>query len=177
MTDADRPPPFEQMFGSTYGPVRAYVARRAPSAVVEDVLSEVYLVAWRRSDSISGDPLPWLYGVARRVLANQRRSERRRGALLHRLRPGGGSEDPGWQAPDGLRPELAGAIAALSAVEREALLLTAWEGLSPERGARAAGCSSAAFRVRLHRARRRVAAALADQIPPRPSSSIPEGAP
>jgi RNA polymerase sigma-70 factor (ECF subfamily) len=177
MTEADRRLAFEQMFAATYGQVRAYVVRRAPSAAVEDVLAEIYLIAWRRQDSVSGDPVPWLYGVARRVLANQLRSERRRGALLDRLRPGAGSEDPGWQAPDGLRPELAGAIAALSAVEREALLLTAWEGLTPERGARAAGCSSSAFRVRLHRARRRVVAALADQTPPRSSPSIPEGAP
>lgn len=176
MTDEDRRRSYERMFAETYGPVRAYVARRAPSAIGEDVLSEVYLVAWRRFDTLSGDPLPWLYGVARRVLANQLRSDRRRFALVERLRRGDG-EDPGWEAPDGLRAELVTAIAALSAAEREALLLTAWEGLTPERAARAAGCSSSAFRVRLHRARRHVAAALAADHPSHQSSSIPEGAP
>jgi RNA polymerase sigma-70 factor, ECF subfamily len=167
---------FERMFAATYGEVRRYVGRRAPRAELEDVLSEVYLVAWRRFDSVAGDPLPWLYGIARRVLANQLRSERRRGALLDRLRHRGDSEDPGWVAPDGLRSALAAAIAALSPPEREALLLTVWEGLSSERGARAAGCSGSAFRVRLHRARRHLQAELAAQSPSRPSSSIPKGA-
>lgn len=139
------------------------------------MLSEVYLVAWRRYDSIAGDPLPWLYGIAWRVLANHLRSDRRRGALLDRLRHVR-SADPGWTAPDGLRAELAAAIAALSPAEREALLLTAWEGLSTERGARAAGCSGSAFRVRLHRARRHFKAELAGQSPSRPNSSIPKGA-
>ena len=110
------------------------MGRRAPRADLEDVLSEVYLVAWRRYDSIAGDPLPWLYGIARRVLANHLRSDRRRGALLDRLRHVR-SADPGWTAPDGLRAELAAAIAALSPAEREALLLTAWEDSVPN-GAR-----------------------------------------
>jgi RNA polymerase sigma-70 factor, ECF subfamily len=175
MAGENRRVAFERMFGATYAEVRGYVGRRAPRAEVEDVLAEVYLVAWRRFDSVVGDPLPWLYGIARRVLANQLRSERRRGALLDRLRDGGG-QDPGWVAPDGLRSELAVAIAALSPSEREALLLTAWEGLSSERGARAAGCSGSAFRVRLHRARRHLKAELAAQRRPRPSPSISKGA-
>jgi len=177
MTGADdRRLRFERLFASTYGPVRAYVLRRAPAELSEDVLSEVYLVAWRRFDSLGGDPLPWLFGVARRVLANQLRSERRRRALGERLRSPDRSESR-WRAPEGLRPELAAAVAALSEPEREALLLVAWEGLSSARAAKAAGCSAAAFRVRLHRARRRLAAALNDGDSPRASSSIAEGAP
>jgi RNA polymerase sigma factor (sigma-70 family) len=169
---------FEQIFAQSYRPVRAYVTRRAPDGAVEDVLSEVFLVAWRRLDSIADDPLPWLFGVARRVLANQFRSERRRGALLDRLRLGAGFDDPGWQTPAALRSELAAAISALSAPEREALLLVAWEGLTAERAAQAVGCSPSAFRVRLHRARRHVAAALGDGPGrSRPNASIPEGAP
>jgi RNA polymerase sigma-70 factor (ECF subfamily) len=167
---------YERMFAATYGEVRGYVARRAPRAEIEDVLSEVYLVAWRRFESVTGDPLPWLYGIARRVLANQMRSDRRRGALLDRLRHGGGVGDPGWVAPDGLRSELAAAIAALKPAEREALLLTAWEDLDTARAAQAAGCSGSAFRVRLHRARRHLQAELAAQNPSRPNASIPRGA-
>jgi RNA polymerase sigma-70 factor (ECF subfamily) len=179
MADEDkRRDRFERIFAATYQPVRAYVVRRAPAAAVEDVLSEVFLVAWRRLDSVADDPLPWLFGVARRVLANQFRAERRRGALLDRLRLGAGFEDPGWQTPPGLRAELAAAVSALSATEREALLLVAWEGLTPDRGARAAGCSPSAFRVRLHRARGHVAAALGDGTGlSRSNASIPEGAP
>jgi RNA polymerase sigma factor (sigma-70 family) len=177
MTAADdRRAAFERLFASTYGPVRAYVRRRAPTEVSEDVLSEVYLVAWRRFDSLGPEPLPWLFGVARRVLANQYRGDRRRHALDERLQAADRSE---WSGPasDALRPELAAAIAALPESEREALLLVAWEGLAPAQAAEAAGCSGVAFRVRLHRARRRVAAALDDGDSPTPSSSIPEGAP
>src|ERR1700679_2428306 len=151
---------FERIFADSYRPVRAYVIRRAPAGAVEDVLSEVFMVAWRRLDSIAADPLPWLFGVARRVLANQLRSERRRGALLDRLRLGAGFDDPGWQPPPGLRSELAAAVASLSATEREALLLVAWEELTPERAARAVGRPPAGVRVRLHRARAHVVAAL-----------------
>lgn len=129
---------FERIFADSYRPVRAYVIRRAPAGAVEDVLSEVFLVAWRRLDSIAADPLPWPFGVARRVLANQRRAERRRGALLDRPRLGAGFDDPGWQAPRGLRSELAAAVAPLSATEREALLLvarpTASEFFDPQGG-------------------------------------------
>ena len=160
LSEDDRRAAFERMFHETYGPVRAYVLRRAPEVSAEDVLAEVFLTAWRRFDELAADPLPWLFGVARRMLANQLRSDRRRLALTDRL-AGTPADDLVWQPPLGLRDELAVAVGALSPVEREALLLWAWEGLTPDRAARVAGCSRAAFRVRLHRARRRVAAALA----------------
>ena len=65
-----------------------------------------------------------------------------------------------WEPPDGVSAELANALRALTEHEREALLLVAWDRLTPVEAATAAGCSAAAFRVRLHRARRRVAAQL-----------------
>ena len=162
MQDVDRRGAFEELFAAHYWAVRGYVVRRAPSAAVEDVVAETFLVAWRRADTIRDDPLPWLLGVARRVLANQQRSERRRGALTDRLqglRPG---QAPGWAPPPAMSDELAAAMGRLSPQEREALLLVAWEGLDGARAARAAGCTPVAFRARLHRARRHVAAALAD---------------
>ena len=158
----DRRGAFEELFAAHYWAVRAYVLRRAPSASAEDILAETFLIAWRRLDSLSEDPLPWLFGVARRVMANQQRAERRRGALTTRLQGLLAGEDPHWEPPTAMSEELAGAMVRLSAQEREALLLVAWEGLEPVRAARAAGCSAAAFRARLHRARRHVAAALAD---------------
>jgi RNA polymerase sigma-70 factor (ECF subfamily) len=98
-------------------------------------------------------------GVARRVLANQRRGDQRRVALADRLRltatPMAGTEF----APE-LSDRLRAALLAVSPREREALLFVAWEGLSPERAAQAAGCGAATFRVRLHRARRHLAGHL-----------------
>jgi DNA-directed RNA polymerase specialized sigma24 family protein len=65
-----------------------------------------------------------------------------------------------WEPPAGVSAELAGALRELTGREREALMLVAWDGLTPAEAAVAAGCSATAFRVRLHRARRRVAARL-----------------
>jgi RNA polymerase sigma-70 factor, ECF subfamily len=150
---------FEELFDRCYWPVRAYVRRRALPAAVDDVVAETFLVAWRRLDAVGDDPLPWLLGVAHRQLANQHRADRRRGALLDRLQRSA-PRGPDWEAPAGMSPALASALAALSDREREALLLVAWEDLDPSRAAQVVGCSAAAFRVRLHRARRHVADAL-----------------
>jgi RNA polymerase sigma factor (sigma-70 family) len=152
---------FDSLFAAHFAEVRAYVVRRAGGTPVDDVLSETFLVAWRRLDAVPVDGLPWLLGVARRVLANQRRGDARRAALIDRmatLAPRARAPEP---AGDVFGP-LADAIASLAAAEREALLLVAWEGLEPRRAARVVGCSPAAFRARLYRARRRLAAQLGE---------------
>lgn len=172
----DRGRAFEQLFAAHYGAVRAYVVRRSQSAAVEDVLADTFLVAWRRFDSVPDDALPWLLGTARRVMANQRRAQRRRDALTGRVRAIA-SPASDWEPTAELSGELASALGTLSDREREALLLVAWEGLSSARAARAAGCSAATFRVRLHRARRRVAAQLLadthNQPRPRATEEVP----
>jgi RNA polymerase sigma factor (sigma-70 family) len=168
--EVDRRGAFEALFAAHYWAVRGYVLRRSPSAAVEDVVAETFLVAWRRLDGIGADPLPWLLGVARRVLANQQRAERRRGALTARLQGLFPGQAPNWEPPAAMSDELAVAMVKLSPQEREALLLVAWEGLDSARAARAAGCTPVAFRARLHRARRHVAAALADPAIANPSS-------
>ena len=160
--DVDRRGAFEELFTAHYWAVRGYVLRRSSSAAVEDVVAETFLVAWRRLDAIGEDPLPWLLGVARRVLANQQRAERRRGALAARMQRVLPGQTPDWEPPATMSDELAIAMVHLSSQEREALLLVAWEGLDGARAARAAGCTPVAFRARLHRARRHVAAALAE---------------
>jgi RNA polymerase sigma factor (sigma-70 family) len=168
--EADRQGAFEELFASHYWAVRAYVLRRGPEAAAEDVVAETFLVAWRRLDTLGDDPLPWLLGVARRVLANQQRGDRRRGALAARLQSLVPAHAPDWEPPAAMSDELASAMVRLSPHEREALLLVAWEGLEPARAARAAGCSPAAFRARLHRARRHVGAVLAESsVAPRSS--------
>lgn len=142
--------------------------------MAEDAVAETFLIAWRRLDAIGDDPLPWLFGVARRVIANQHRGEHRRHALRERLRNdrGVGSWRP---AAAGLSDEIAAALLALSPREREALLLVAWEGLTPERAATVVGCSPATFRARLHRARRHIARHLnADSTAPLATPSLEE---
>ncbi len=141
----------------------AYALRRADRETALEVVSETYLVAWRRFDHIPEDALPWLLGVARKVLANRRRSDTRRSALDERLRarsvltPAEGS-DPGDEVAG--RLAVLEALGRLSSTEREAVTLWAWEGLDGRRAAEVLGCSRTAFALRLHRARRRLAKEL-----------------
>jgi RNA polymerase sigma factor (sigma-70 family) len=153
---------FERLFRDSYPLVRAYALRRAAPDAAQDVVAETFLVAWRRLDDVPPDAMPWLYGTARRVLANQRRSAARGVALEERLSGAlgaGGSPDLGDSVADAELLRLA--LAKLSDRSREALMLVAWEGLDGARAARAAGCSKAAFAVRLHRARAQLAGELA----------------
>ncbi len=137
--------------------VHRYALRRCDRDTAEDVLAQVFAIAWRRRESLPNDPLPWLYGAARRVLAEQRRGERRRHRLKERLRREPAAPEPDAETlaelPDA---ELAQALVRISSLDREALLLTYWEDLSPVAAAQALGCSRATFAVRLHRARRRL---------------------
>lgn len=86
---------FELLYAKYAPPVKAYVLRRAAASTADDVVAEVFVVCWRRFEEVPGDPLPWLLGIARRVLSTQRRGERRRGALQERLagQAGGGLGD------------------------------------------------------------------------------------
>jgi RNA polymerase sigma-70 factor, ECF subfamily len=156
----DRQARFEQLYRAHAGAVRAYAVRRAPSfAIADDVVSDVFLVVWRRLDDVPDQPFPWLLSIARRALANRRRSERRAVALSDRLaslgRPGIASPETGdW---------LLDALATLPERDRELLMLVAWEGLEPSEIAQLLGVRQGTVAVRLHRARRRLAAALARQ--------------
>lgn len=142
------------MFGQTYEPVLAYARRRAPREA-DDIVAETFTVAWRRFEDIPRDALPWLYGVARRVLSEERRAGRRRDALLRRMRSDSRALGARDAASEG---HVLDALARLGARDREAILLVAWEGLSADRAAKAMDCSTVAFRVRLHRARARLRA-------------------
>jgi RNA polymerase sigma-70 factor (ECF subfamily) len=126
-----------------------------------DVLAETFLTAWRRLEEIppGSQARLWLYGTARRVLANQRRGDRRRLALADRLK----AELSVSYRPQQHAGELADIAAALRRMpepDRELLALSAWEGLDPGQIATVLGCSRNAARIRLHRARRRFAEEL-----------------
>lgn len=173
---------FELLYAKYAPAVKAYVLRRAEASTADDIVAEVFVVCWRRFEEVPVDPLPWLLGVARRVLSTQRRGERRRGALHDRLIQTAG--DSSFEAPDDFAAEpvggsigttaqsedgalagvadaaLAEALARLSESDRELLLLIAWEDLSPAEAAMVLGIKPATARVRLLRARRRLTQAL-----------------
>jgi RNA polymerase sigma-70 factor (ECF subfamily) len=158
MDDDERRLRLEALFTGYARDVLAYARRRVDVATADDVLSEVFVVAWRRLEDIPlGDPLPWLLACARRVLANQRRGERRRAAFVDRLAVEASTCADPVEPSDG---RLARGLASIGARDREVLLLIAWEGLSAEQAASVMGCSRPTFLVRLHRARRHLTAAL-----------------
>lgn len=143
----------EDLFRRHYRDVAAYVHRRAEPDLVEDVVAETFLVAWRRLDEVPLDARPWLLGVARKTLATQRRSSSRRRSLLARLEE---VQRPAESSDQSIDLGVADALMRLSERDREAITLVAWEGLTPHEAALVVGQSRVAFRVRLHRAKRRL---------------------
>jgi RNA polymerase sigma-70 factor (ECF subfamily) len=163
---------FEALFTEHQRAVLAYAMRRAESvADAEDVTAETFTIAWRKLDSIPTDAhLPWLYAVARRVLANQRRGAGRRerlSALLHRddvatpPRTGEDMDGPVFEA-----------MASLSPADQEILRLVAWEELGNREIAQVLGLTPNAVAIRLHRARGRFAEALKDSGNSRTSVNV-----
>ncbi len=160
--DPDRRARFEALWDAHYRAVLAYATRRTTPDEARDIAADAFTAAWRRLDQAPEDPRLWLLGLARGALANSRRSDRRREALNERVAanlapPPSGEEDHG----------LADALARMGERDVEALILVAWEGLSNTEAARVVGCSTAAFAVRLHRARRRL-----EQLMARPAAAV-----
>lgn len=142
-----------------------------------DIVADTFLVAWRRLDDVpAGDEARlWLYGVARRVAANHRRGNRRRdhlGAkLAEAISPLLAVTDE-TAATDNVSAVRA-ALGTLPAADREVLQLVAWEGLTAVQVGAVLGVPAATVRTRLHRARRRLRAAMPEAddgvaLPPRP---------
>lgn len=140
-----------------------------------DVVAETFMVAWRRLDEVpfgSAERL-WLYGVARRVLANLHRSSHRRTRLAERLAESLRADPAIQPGPGGEAAEVLEAMRELEEENRELLLLVSWEGLSPAEAARVLGISALAARSRLHRSRRRLRALLEERgAAPRPCSDL-----
>jgi len=164
---------FRELYRCHRQAVTAYVRRRAPSHAVEDIVAETFLVCWRRRDQVPAEALPWLYAVALKTLANERR-KREHGERAARSSASAASVEP-LPVND---PLLAGAFASLGERDREVLCLIAWEGLAVHEAAEVIGCSAVACRVRLHRAKRRLAERLAqaESNPPARANPLPEGA-
>jgi RNA polymerase sigma factor (sigma-70 family) len=150
--------------------VFGYARRQCDEASAQDVVSDTFLVAWRRISDVPADPLPWLLVVARNTIANRRRRELRQDRLAdtvaHLDRLAGPASGVDQSVVE--RETLLAALAELTPLEREALLLVAWDGLSGRDAATVAGCSLRAFEVRLSRARARLTRATTEA--PRPSA-------
>ena len=177
VTESDRGRRFERLFTEYRADIVAYCGWRASSAGdPQDAVAEVFLIAWRRLDVVPDGEAGrvWLYATARRVLANQRRSDRRRAALRERLEVEEATAPP----ETGEAQLVHEALARLQPRDREVLLLAEWEGLSPAQIATVMGCLAVTARGRLHRARQRFRAAY-EELQSHESSPVPvlEGAP
>ena len=163
MDESEREARFEPMFRDHVDAIRRYARVRLGSPEeAEDVTQQTFLVAFRRLEELKDDrELAWLYGIAQLTTLSYRRSRDRQGAIvakmqLERLPP---VQDAG------VLPLVFRALALLGEIDREVLLLHAVDGLSGREAAMVLGCSPAAYRVRLHRARRRLRDRLAELDP------------
>jgi len=161
---------FDRLYRDTFSRVVSYCRRRCRDiTAADDAASETFLVAWRRLDQVvaADSQIAWLYGVAYRVLSNQRRSIGRGDRLqfrLNRQRPAGLHTDPADTAAG--NPDVAAvfeALSELSAVEQELIRLVAFEELSYGEIAAVTGMRIGSVRSRLYRARRRLQDAAARQ--------------
>jgi len=156
---------FESLYDAHRLHVLAYCARRVSAADASDACAETFLVAWRRIDDVPGPPkaLPYLYGVAAKVLANQRRSAHRRARLHEQLDALGAVPPPDpcsvLVQTDQDRRVLA-AVRRLKPRDREIVMLHAWEQLPHEVIAQMLGMTKAAVDQRIHRSYERLARTL-----------------
>ncbi|MGW4501117.1 RNA polymerase sigma factor [Micromonospora sp. NPDC004336] len=158
--DAEANSRFTALYAAHHARVYAYAVSRVGRQLADDVASETFLVAWRKLATVPAAPLPWLLGVARNAVRERYRDEDRQASLAAELRAwvDEASEDVATGVAE--RAEVLAALARLSEDDRELLTLVAWHELSSREAARVVGCSTATFFVRLHRARKRLRAAL-----------------
>jgi RNA polymerase sigma factor (sigma-70 family) len=156
---------FREVFDGNFRELLGYALRRTGSGEdAADIVSETMLVAWRRIDEVPTDETArlWLYGVARRVLANHRRGLLRRERLGERLRRQLVSVVPDLSDAVDSAGTIRQAMAELSEADRELIMLTSWEDLDPQEIAVVLGVPAGTVRTRLHRARGRLRKVLGD---------------
>ncbi|HEY7431846.1 MAG TPA: RNA polymerase sigma factor [Streptosporangiaceae bacterium] len=179
MTDPEPIERFQALYIRHHGQVYAYAVSRAGHQLADEVVSEVFLIAWRRLAELPAPPLPWLLGVARNVIISQFRASARQQSITAELRAWVSeaqlsSADIAEEVSE--RISVLGALARLPDADRELLTLVAWHGLTPREAAQVVGCSTATYFVRLHRARRRLERAMADCLGSHDGTSAQGGA-
>ena len=151
---------FETSYRECYPRVLAYLRRRTDDTVAEDLCAETFTRAWSGWPPRGANALPWLYGIARNVVLEYYRGRHEVYPLdeateEHAHHPS--AEDHAMSGAD-----LRRAMATLGEGDREILMLCAWEGLTPSEIGAVLGISANSARVRLHRARARLANLLAE---------------
>jgi RNA polymerase sigma-70 factor, ECF subfamily len=154
---------FESYFTRYRGAVMGFALRRVPPEEAQDVVSETFLVAWRRRDTIPAEPLPWLLGVARNVITTRQRGHRRLTNLFRRLHQRSAGIQLDNVPVD--RIDLAGAFNSLTEKDQEVLMLIGWEGLTVTQAAEVLRCTPQSVSLRLHRARKRLETRMASDAP------------
>lgn len=163
-SDANRRARFQSITDEVYEPLQRYLRRRTDTSRAEDLLSSVMLTVWRRLDDVpTGKELPWCYGVARRTLANERRSQQRQLRLVELLESQPRPPSEAGESQTLWDVELATALDALGEDDREVLRLWAWEQLEPREMAQVLGVGVNAATLRLSRARKRLAHEMTGQ--------------
>jgi len=156
---------FEALYTGSYQEITGYVRRRVPPDAADDVVAQVFTVAWRRFGQVPGPPQDrlWLFGVARNCAAEHHRAAIRRLRLRTRLsqEPAAVTHEPGPGGPDQDPGPVLAALSSLKPRDREALQLVLWDELSHAEAAAVLGCTVNAFELRYRRARNRVRDAIA----------------
>lgn len=168
-----QPEAFAALFDRYADDIHRYVARRLGREVADDLLAETFAAAFRhrrRYDLSRPHARPWLYGIATNLMRDHRRAEARKLRALAALAPPDDVEPmadrvAAQATARAARADLADALASLPARHRDALLLFAWADLDYAEIATALNVPVGTVRSRLHRARRRLAEAVAAHEP------------
>lgn len=171
---------FTRLYAVEYAHIVKYGQRRLADAdAAAELAQEVFVVAWRRRQEVPRRSLPWLYGVARRLLANHWRSVRS-GAPTVPLMDADLVEKDGSSAADTAVAvaDIRAALATLSELDQEILRLVGWEELAVSEAAQVLGCTRTTAAVRLHRARKRLTEAMSSRLTEamssRPARQVPQ---
>lgn len=165
---------FRALFEEHYRAVARFLRTRGHEPVdADDLVAGVFEVVWRQMHKVpeGREALPWLLGIARNLSRNARRKSQREASFVSEL---SATTFPWDEMPIEDRAasaEVMGALARLKPVDRDLILLVAWDELTPTEAGRVLGLRPVTARSRLHRARQRLSALL--QEPAAPSAGVP----
>lgn len=171
---------FERLYEQYFNRVASYLLARTSRDSAAEAVARTFEIAWRRLPDVPAEPAGWLLGVARRVLAEQRRAQSRQDALITRIAQTATESSRDHAEAFESRELVIAAIGDLTPSQQEALVLIAWDGLSEREAAAVLGCSRGALALRLHRARKQLRGALKSEWPPEsnlPGDGSGEGVP